>query len=88
MSTMTLTLPDDLSAQLEPYRNHLDDVLRVGLREIRMEHSLNLFKTGAVSLAKAARLANVSLREMTPYAVAQGVWARADDETLEEEAGR
>ncbi|MGE0684658.1 MAG: UPF0175 family protein [Candidatus Binatia bacterium] len=85
MSTVTLTIPDDLSVQLEPYRDHLDELLRIGLRELKKEQSLTLFKKGDISLWKAARLAGVSLREMTQYAAAQGLRAPVDEETIQEE---
>lgn len=85
MPTVTISVPDDLSAQLEPYRESLEELLRIGLREVKMEQSLTLFKKGSISLWKAARLAGVSLREMTQYAVAQGVRAVVDEETLREE---
>ncbi len=65
MPTVTLAIPDDLSVQLEPYRDNLDDLLRIGLRELKKEQSLALFKKGDLSLWKAARLAGVSLREMS-----------------------
>jgi len=42
MSTITIAIPDDLSAQLEPYRDQFDNVLRVGLREIKMAQALVL----------------------------------------------
>lgn len=85
MTTLTITVPDDLSVQLEPYREQLDTLLRIGLREVKMSASLALFKEGNISLWKAARLAGVSLREMTQYAVSQGLRAIADEETLREE---
>lgn len=85
MPTVTISIPDDLSAQLEPYRESLEELLRIGLREVKMEQSLALFKKGSISLWKAARLADVSLREMTQYAVAQGVRAVVDEDTLREE---
>ena len=85
MPIVTITIPDDLSAQLEPYRDNLDDLLRIGLREVKIEQSLSLFKKGNISLWKAARLAGVSLREMIQYAVAQGHRAVVDEETIQEE---
>jgi predicted HTH domain antitoxin len=85
MATVTIVIPDDLSPQLEPYRDNLDDLLRIGLREVKLEQSLALFKKGSISLWKAARLAGVSLREMTQYAVAQGVHADVDEKTIAEE---
>jgi predicted HTH domain antitoxin len=85
MPTVTVAISDNLSAQLEPYRDNLDDLLRIGLRELKKEQSLALFKKGDISLWKAARLASVSLREMTHYAVAQGLRAVVDEETIQEE---
>lgn len=85
MPTVTIAIPDDLSAQLEPYRDNLDDLLRIGLREVKVEQSLALFKKGNISLWKAARMAGVSLREMTRYAVAQGLRAPVDEEIVREE---
>ncbi len=85
MSTITIAISEDLSEQLAPYREQLEALLRIGLREIKMGESLVLFKQGGISLWKAARLAGVSLREMTQYAIAQGVRAVADEETMREE---
>jgi predicted HTH domain antitoxin len=85
LHTVTITIPDDLSVQLAPYHDQLDILLRVGLREVKMQQSLALFQKGTLSLWKAARLAGVSLREMVQYAVSQGVRAPVDEATLQEE---
>ena len=87
MSTITIAISDDLSLQLQPYRNQLETLLEIGLREMKMAQALALFKTGDLSLWKTARLASVSLREMTQYAVAQGLRASIDKETIQEELG-
>ena len=85
MPTVTITVPEELSKQLEPYRDTLDDVLRIGLREVKKAQSLTLFQQGTLSLWKAARLAGVSLREMRQYVVAHGLRANIDEESLAEE---
>jgi len=85
MSTVTVTIPDDLSAQLGPYRDSLDGLIRIGLREVKKEQSLVLFRKGNVSLWKATRMASVSLCEMTEYAVAQGLRPAVDEDTIREE---
>ena len=85
MPTVTIAVPDELSEQLEPYRDSLDDVLRIGLREVKKAQSLTVFRQGNLSLWKAARLAGVSLREMRQYAVAHGLHASVDAETMDEE---
>ncbi|OIO92152.1 MAG: hypothetical protein AUK03_10060 [Anaerolineae bacterium CG2_30_64_16] len=85
MYTTTVVISDDLAVQLEPYRGSLDDLLWIGLREVKKEQGLALFKQGHISLWKAARLAGVSLRDMTEYAAAQGLRAALDDEMIKEE---
>jgi len=85
MTTVTITLPEDLSTQLRPYQDKLDELLRIGLSEMKKTQALALFKKGNISLWKAARLADVSLREMTEYAVSQGLRAVSDEETEREE---
>jgi predicted HTH domain antitoxin len=85
MRTLTIDVPDELSAELEPYRDRLGEFLAIALREVRMAEALALYRRGGKSLWKAARTAGVSLREMTQYAVAHGVRAPADEQTLQEE---
>lgn len=85
MPTVTIAIPDDLSAQLEPYRETLAEVLWIGLQEVKKAQGLALYKQGNLSLWKAARLAGVSLRDMAQYAVAQGLRAHVEDETIREE---
>jgi predicted HTH domain antitoxin len=85
MQTLTVTVTDEFAAQLEPYQDHLDDLLLAGLREVRLSQSLMLFKQGHISVWKAARLANVSLREMIQYLVANNIRPVLDDEDIKEE---
>jgi len=85
MTTVTITIPEELSTQLGPYQDKLDELLRIGLSEMKKTQALSLFRRGNVSLWKAARLAGVSLREMTDYAVSQGLRAMPDQETEREE---
>lgn len=48
MATVTLTISDELSAQLEPYHENLDELLRIGLTEVRKGQALALFKKGNI----------------------------------------
>ena len=85
MKTLTLEVPESLLNDLEPYRDNLDSVLKAGLRQIKLESALSLLKHGEVSLWKAARLAGISLREMTQQSVAHGLRPSLDPETIDEE---
>ncbi|OGG50049.1 MAG: hypothetical protein A3F84_24485 [Candidatus Handelsmanbacteria bacterium RIFCSPLOWO2_12_FULL_64_10] len=60
MDKITIQVPDELSKELEPYRDHLDELLRLGLREIKMAQALGVYRKGGLSLWKAACLAGVS----------------------------
>ena len=85
MPSVNIAVADELSRQLGPYRDTLDEVLRIGLREVKKAQGLTLFQQGDLSLWKAARLAGVSLREMRQYAVAHGLHASVDTATMDEE---
>ena len=85
MQRLTLDLPESLIDELGPYRDNLDSLLMAGLRQVKLETALALFKQGDISLWKAARLAGVSLREMTQQAVAHGLCPTVDEETIAEE---
>jgi predicted HTH domain antitoxin len=85
MQKLTLELPESLVNELGPYRDNLDSLLLAGLRQVKLESALALFKQGDISLWKAARMAGVSLREMTQQAVAHGLRPTVDEETITEE---
>lgn len=85
METLKVEVPESLYKEVVAYGPDLAELLRLGLRQVKMEQALGLFRQGGISLWRAARLAGVSLREMTQYAAAQGLRAAADEETLREE---
>lgn len=85
MEQLVLEVPEGLVKELEAYRGNLGEILALGLRQIKMQQALVLFREAGVSLWRAARIAGVSLREMTQYAVSQGLRATCDEKTLEEE---
>jgi predicted HTH domain antitoxin len=82
MQTLTVTVSEELATQLGPYQDHLDDPLLAGLREVKLSQSLALFKQGHISVWKAARFANVSLREMIQYLIANNVRPVFEDEYI------
>ena len=47
MPAVTIEIPETLSQQLGPYRDNLDDLLWIGLNEVRKEQALALFKRRA-----------------------------------------
>jgi hypothetical protein len=85
MQRLTLEVSEALLDQLEPYRDNLDGLLMAGLRQVKLDSALALFKRGDISLWKAARMAGVSLRSMTQHAVAHGLRPAVDEKTIVEE---
>ncbi len=85
MTRLTVTISDKLSKELKAYQDNVADIIAIGLKEVKIQQGLSLFKEGRLSLWKAARMANVSLREMTSHAVAQGLRPPIDDLMLKEE---
>jgi len=59
-------------------------LLKIGLKEYKMEKALNLYRDGKVTLWKAAELAGVSLREMMETIKARDIPYQYDLEALEE----
>ncbi len=86
MGQISIEVPNELSNELSAYKGNLVELLALGLRQIKMQQALSLFREGGISLWRSARMADVSLREMTQYAVSQGLSATCDDQTLEEES--
>jgi hypothetical protein len=85
MGQISIEVPKQLSDELAAYEGNLVELLVLGLCQVKMQQGLSLFREGGISLYRAARMVDVSLREMTQYAVAQGLRATCDDQTLEEE---
>ncbi len=85
METLTVSLPEALMREIEPYRGEVAELLRLGLRQVKMEQALALYKQGGISIWRAARLAGVTLREMTQYAAGQGLHPMVDEDTVREE---
>ena len=85
MVKVNVVIPDKLSEELKIYKKDLVQLLEIGLKEVKVKQSLSLFKDGNISLWKAARLAGVSLREITMHAIAHGLRPKIDREILEEE---
>jgi hypothetical protein len=82
---MTIQVPEEMEVDLERYNNQVVDLLKLGLRQVKIEEGLALFRQGGISLWRAARLSGVSLREMTACAVARGLEPAYDEQMLREE---
>ena len=85
MKTITIRLPDTLVKELPEEESSLSEILKLGLKQLKIEKALEHYKKGGVSLARVAELAGISIREMIPLAYAHGLEPRYDEALLESE---
>jgi hypothetical protein len=83
---LTLILPDTLADELESAKEgFLVELLERGLREVRIDRALEVYRGGGVSFGAAARLAGVSQSDLARSAYARGLEPPSSPETLAEE---
>jgi predicted HTH domain antitoxin len=85
MERLIIDIPDDLKGEVEPYRDRLREALFLGLREMRVQQVLHLYREGVVSFARAAALAGVSRQDLSRHARAAGIQPRWSQEMAAEE---
>jgi len=85
MKTITLRLPDTLVKELPEEESSLSEILKLGLKQLKIEKAIERYKRGGVSLARVAELAGVSIREMVPLAYAHGLEPKYDESLVESE---
>lgn len=78
MRTITIRLPDYLIEELPEEESSIYEILKLGLKQLKIEKAVERYKKGGVSLAKVAELAGVSIREMIPIAYAHGLEPKYD----------
>jgi predicted HTH domain antitoxin len=94
MTTVISTrVPDKLARDLKEIEKEeqsdrattIRKLLTRAIREWKIEHALKLYHEGKVTLWRAARLAEVSLREMMEKAAQKGIEFRYTEKDLEED---
>ena len=78
METIEIKLPDYLAKKLPQKESVIQRVLELGLKQLEIEKAVERYKEGGISLAKAAEIAGISIREMIPIAYAHGLEPKYD----------
>ena len=66
-----LEIPEDLLKDIDIKNpSQLEEILRIGIRQMKIEKALHPYREGNISIAKAAELADISLSEMIMQASA------------------
>ena len=81
MSEISITAPEDIETKIKMLAAglHMDrsavirSIIDVGVRQKLVEYSLNQFMEKKVSLAKAAEIAGISIREMLDILNEKGI---------------
>jgi len=82
---MNVDIPEDLMHELDVRPDRLREVILLGLRQLKLNEVLLLYKQGVVSFGRAAELANLSRQDMIQQARAAGIEPRWSDEMLRAE---
>lgn len=85
MRTITIRLPDYLIKELPEEESSIYEILKLGLKQLKIEKAIARYKKGGVSLAKVAESAGISIREMIPIAYAHGLEPKYDESLDESE---
>lgn len=82
---MNVDIPEELIHDFDGHRDQLREVILLGLRQLKINETLFLYKQGIVSFGRAAELAGLSRQDMTQQARAAGIEPRWSDEMLRAE---
>jgi len=85
MKRFVLELSDDLARQVDSYQGRLEEMVLLGLSQLKAQEALTLYTRGIVSLARAAEMAGVSRPEMIRQARALGIRPRWSEQMVAEE---
>jgi predicted HTH domain antitoxin len=85
MRQIVLELSDDLARQIGGYQERLQELVLLGLSQLKAQEALTLYTRGIVSFARAAEIAGLSRPEMVRQARALGIRPRWSEQMVEEE---
>jgi predicted HTH domain antitoxin len=85
MEKLTLEIPDEISERLQPHRDKLQELILLGLQQLKIQEALLLYSRGLVSFGRAAELAGLVEKEMIRQARAAGIQPHWSEEMAQEE---
>ena len=85
MKQVVLELSDDLARQIGSYQGCLQELVLLGLSQLKAQEALTLYTRGIVSFARVAEIADLSRPEMVRQARALGIRPRWSEQIVEAE---
>ncbi|MGD9894402.1 MAG: UPF0175 family protein [Dehalococcoidia bacterium] len=85
MEKLEITVSDELAGELKAYQGRIQDVLILGLRQVKIVEALALYDRGLISFGRAIELAGIQREELIREARAADIRPRWTEETVLEE---
>jgi predicted HTH domain antitoxin len=85
LMALTIELPKHEQEALEPYRDRLNELLLLGLSQVRIQEALLMYQRGAASMGRAAELAGLPEEDFIRHAHASGVEPAWTEEMIAED---
>jgi predicted HTH domain antitoxin len=85
MQQAMIELSEDLARQVGSYQGRLQELVLLGLSQLKTQEALTLYTRGIVSFARAGEIAGLSGPEMIRQARAFGIRPRWSEQMGEEE---
>jgi predicted HTH domain antitoxin len=85
MQRLVIELPDDIARQVKPYEDRLQEMVLLGLSQLKSQEALLLYSRGVISFARAVELAGLSRMEMIRQARALGIEPGWSEQMVAEE---
>jgi len=84
---VVIELSDDIARQMGSYQGHLQELMLLGLTQLKVQEALTLYTRGVVSFGRAAEIAGLSMPELIRQARAADVKPRWSERMVMEELG-
>jgi predicted HTH domain antitoxin len=85
MQQVMIELPEDLAREVGSYQGRLQELVLLGLSQLKTQEALMLYTRGIVSFPRAAEIAGLSGLEMIRLARAFGIRPRWSEQMVDEE---
>ena len=85
MQTLSLQISDEISEKLQPYKDKIQELILLGIQQIKIQEALMLYSRGVFSFGRAAEEAGISEREMIRQAHAADIQPLWSDEMVQDE---
>lgn len=85
MKQVVIELSDDIVRQMGSDQDRLQEIMLLGLTQLKVQEALTLYTRGVVSFGRAAEIAGLSMPEMIRQARAADVKPHWSEEMVMEE---